>query len=244
MANLFITIISIALVAIAAIAAAYYGGMAYTNARTGAMATTLVEQIQQVAAAGALWRGNYGVTSVCDPVSLSGNYANGLCGGGLWFQYGWGVFDAGKYIYPLPQPPSDQILVAGDFSTIISKGGGEVILDGVTYEIDFGFYNDGNGDFYSVTIEPGGAVWDSSSRTNPTPSMTYVKICQQINAHVPTLPIGITMDAITGLPVSAAGANVYGPYLSGTTTASVPPNICFLNDFGGGIYALSYYVRM
>lgn len=51
MANLIITIISIALVAIAALMGAYYGGTAFSSGQAKSLASTLVGQGEQIAAA-------------------------------------------------------------------------------------------------------------------------------------------------------------------------------------------------
>lgn len=56
MANLIITIISIALVAVAALMGAYYGGNAFINAQNKARAGTLVTQSSQIIAALKLWQ--------------------------------------------------------------------------------------------------------------------------------------------------------------------------------------------
>ncbi|HCM83579.1 MAG TPA: hypothetical protein PKW15_01280 [Alphaproteobacteria bacterium] len=55
MANLIITIISIALVAVAALMGAYYGGQAYMQASVKARANQIVNGAKQVAAAWQLW---------------------------------------------------------------------------------------------------------------------------------------------------------------------------------------------
>lgn len=54
MANLIITIISIALVAVAALMGAYYGGTAFSSGQAKSLASTLVSQGQQIAAAWAI----------------------------------------------------------------------------------------------------------------------------------------------------------------------------------------------
>ncbi|HCM83874.1 MAG TPA: hypothetical protein PKW15_04245 [Alphaproteobacteria bacterium] len=51
MANLIITIISIALVAVAALMGAYYGGQAFNEGQTKAIANTLVSQAEMISAA-------------------------------------------------------------------------------------------------------------------------------------------------------------------------------------------------
>lgn len=63
MANLIITIISIALVAVAAIMGVYYGGTAYQTASAKAKATAIVEAAGQVAAAWRVYAVNHGGTS-------------------------------------------------------------------------------------------------------------------------------------------------------------------------------------
>ena len=55
MANLIITIISIALVAIAALMGAYYGGAAFFTGSTKAIANTIVSQASQINAAIQIW---------------------------------------------------------------------------------------------------------------------------------------------------------------------------------------------
>ena len=60
MANLIITVISIALVAVAALMGAYYGGTAFMDGQAKANANTLVAQGEQIAAAWALAATNEG----------------------------------------------------------------------------------------------------------------------------------------------------------------------------------------
>jgi hypothetical protein len=68
MANLIITVISIALVAVAALSAAYYGGSAFMEGQTKAKATTVIEQGKQIAAAWTMYAINNGgeYTLTCD----------------------------------------------------------------------------------------------------------------------------------------------------------------------------------
>lgn len=56
MANLIITIISIALVAVAALMGAYYGGQAYQNAQAKAKANEIINSANQIAGAIQVWR--------------------------------------------------------------------------------------------------------------------------------------------------------------------------------------------
>lgn len=56
MSNLIITIIAIALVALAALMSAYYGSTAWNRGRQKAQATTLINQKQQIKAAAALYK--------------------------------------------------------------------------------------------------------------------------------------------------------------------------------------------
>lgn len=60
MANLIITIISIALVAVAALMGAYYGGAAFLQGQEKARANAMINGAQQIAAAIDLWRLNNG----------------------------------------------------------------------------------------------------------------------------------------------------------------------------------------
>lgn len=56
MANLIITIISIALVAVAALMSAYYGGQAYQNAQAKAKANEIINSANQIASAVQVWK--------------------------------------------------------------------------------------------------------------------------------------------------------------------------------------------
>lgn len=58
MANLIITVISIALVAVAALMSAYFGGAAFIDGQAKARANTLVSHAEQLAAAARLWSAN------------------------------------------------------------------------------------------------------------------------------------------------------------------------------------------
>lgn len=69
MANLIITIISIALVAVAAIMGAYYGGAAYNEAQVKARANEIVNGAKQIAAAWQLWGLNNSSTSYGFPTA-------------------------------------------------------------------------------------------------------------------------------------------------------------------------------
>ncbi|HCM83411.1 MAG TPA: hypothetical protein PKW15_05575 [Alphaproteobacteria bacterium] len=62
MANLIITIISIALVAVAALMGAYYGGTAFLEGQAKSRATTILSQAEQIAAAWRLWSVDRGGT--------------------------------------------------------------------------------------------------------------------------------------------------------------------------------------
>jgi hypothetical protein len=73
MFNLIITIISIALVAVLAIATIYYGGAAFTQGSAKAGAATLVSHAQQIAAANTLYANDHGGTfTVTDDDLLDG----------------------------------------------------------------------------------------------------------------------------------------------------------------------------
>lgn len=70
MANLIITIISIALVAVAALMGAYYGGTAFLQGQTKAYANTFVSQGEQLIAAWSIYSadhgGNWTITALGD----------------------------------------------------------------------------------------------------------------------------------------------------------------------------------
>lgn len=66
MFNLIITIISIALVAVLAIATIYYGGSAFTEGSAKAKASTLVAHAQQITAANTLYANANGGTATTD----------------------------------------------------------------------------------------------------------------------------------------------------------------------------------
>ena len=70
MANLIITVISIALVAVAALMGAYYGGTAFMDGQTKANANTIVTQADQIAAAWTLAATNEGGSY--DTITISG----------------------------------------------------------------------------------------------------------------------------------------------------------------------------
>ncbi len=72
MANLIITVISIALVAVAALMGAYYGGSAFMDGQAKSYANTVISQAEQVSAAYQLYNINNGVSS--GPSGFVGNY--------------------------------------------------------------------------------------------------------------------------------------------------------------------------
>ena len=72
MANLIITIISIALVAVAALMGAYYGGIAFSSGSYKAKAAAYYEQGKQISAAIQLWQANNGQDFI--KTGLAGNY--------------------------------------------------------------------------------------------------------------------------------------------------------------------------
>lgn len=69
MANLIITIISIALVAVAALMGAYYGGTAFLQGQAKAQANSLINQGQQIAAAWLTYSANNGGSKTITPWS-------------------------------------------------------------------------------------------------------------------------------------------------------------------------------
>lgn len=70
MANLVITIISIALVAVAALMGAYYGGNAFIEGQRKALVSSIIESAKQTAAAWHLWVSNHpGSTTLVYPGS-------------------------------------------------------------------------------------------------------------------------------------------------------------------------------
>jgi len=78
MANLIITIISIAIVGIAAAMAIYYGGLAYENQQINTIANTIMNEAQQIGTAERLWSSNNGCGDMsCQP---GGNISSG----GVW----------------------------------------------------------------------------------------------------------------------------------------------------------------
>jgi len=101
MFSLIITIISIALVAALAVATIYYGGSAFTQGSSKALASTLVSQAQQVAAAEVL-------------------YANDHAGA---FDTSAGLTNltAGGYLTAVPTPPSS-LVAAGTTYTVATPG--------------------------------------------------------------------------------------------------------------------------
>ncbi len=79
MANLIITIIAIALVAVAALMGAYYGGRAFLQGRVKAYANTLASPAQQVVAAWALYATNNGGNfQIANINALSPAYLNAV----------------------------------------------------------------------------------------------------------------------------------------------------------------------
>ncbi len=88
MANLIITIVSIALVAVAALMAAWYGGEAFAKGQIKASAATLLTQAEQIIGA------------------LRTRYATAMGGLGST-NYGWGTLAsaAPDYLSQIPTPP-------------------------------------------------------------------------------------------------------------------------------------------
>ena len=78
MANLIITIISIALVAVAALLGAYYGGQAFTNYQEKAQGLALQNTMQQISAAIKLWEVDHGQTMTTAGVTTIGTIASQL----------------------------------------------------------------------------------------------------------------------------------------------------------------------
>lgn len=81
MFQLIVAVISIALVAILAIASIYYGGAAFLSSSTKASVTTLVNGGQQIAGANALYKTNNSgndVTDLTDLTPPTGDYLNQL----------------------------------------------------------------------------------------------------------------------------------------------------------------------
>ena len=68
MTNLIVTIISIALIAIAAVMGIYYGGVAYGNAQVNAIASTIMNDATQLLVAERLWATNHN----CPDISCMG----------------------------------------------------------------------------------------------------------------------------------------------------------------------------
>jgi len=73
MSNLIITIISIALVAIAALMAAWYGGSAFSNGAVTAQANTMIAQAEQIASAIRLWSSDNGGQQTASIANGSGS---------------------------------------------------------------------------------------------------------------------------------------------------------------------------
>ena len=63
MANLIITVISIALVAVAALMGAYYGGSAFMEGQTKAHANLIISQSEQIASALNMWMAENGIST-------------------------------------------------------------------------------------------------------------------------------------------------------------------------------------
>jgi type II secretory pathway pseudopilin PulG len=70
MANLIITIIAIALVAIAALMGAYYGGTAFNKGQEKAKASSIMNQAAQIQAAIQMWRVDHGTDFQSDLADL------------------------------------------------------------------------------------------------------------------------------------------------------------------------------
>lgn len=96
MANLIITIISIALVAVAALMGAYYGGSAFIQGQAKANANTTIAQGEQIAGAWATYAADRG---------------------GAWDMSNLSMLSTNSYLTSIPTPPASVANASGDLST-------------------------------------------------------------------------------------------------------------------------------
>jgi len=207
--NLIITIISIALVAITAIVGIFYGGTAFGNYQLKARANQWINVVNQIVAAGAMWRANYNQTSACDSFGSTYPYnAGGICGGDLVHDsWSTGKVDADKYVWPFNIISAD-LPDDGTGRHFDTYGAGPIVLDGVTYHGNARFFNlhDGKGDFFLVTIYIGTYI-AAGDDALLDPNSTLVKVCQKINEG--RVPVFLTIDPTYNVPITTATTNVW-----------------------------------
>jgi len=117
MVNLVITILSIALVAIAAVMAVWYGGSSFMNQQAKADANTMIQNMQQMAAAIQLYATQQNGGNVSFPVTIDGTTAS------------IGTYLMPTYIQEMPYLPIYKATTDGGTSFIYPGGWTVGILD-------------------------------------------------------------------------------------------------------------------
>lgn len=246
MSNLIVTIISIALAALALLVGAYYAGAAFENAQIDEIANAIMNEANQILVAERLWSVNNGQPDV------SGMPNGSIVGAGITYldpngtSGAMGLLVAGKELAewpsiggPLapPSPNTGNILTSsGDLDACYSLADAK----GPLYRFLFAYKN-GNYVQYSFHINDpynGNCTTTSgtlnglfSSSTTDTSEAKHpiVLIAKAINKRLNQISSSADTSTVpyVGLPQSPTGGNGYGTIIL-DTNGSIQTNYCYI----------------
>ena len=205
MNNLIITIISIALVAVAAIMAAFYGGVAFENNQYNASASALITQNEQILAAANLYASATGTTDF-GTIGMNSLYTGGYLS----------TFPELAGFGPLPYQnnPTTAVYESGcpvvsGYKSWISRS--LMSYGGINYIEVFMKLNDPYNGTCWLQNAGNGYGFESINYANHP----YILLAKAINKALGTVPSGATI-APSGIPYAPNGySQVLGTSLSG-----------------------------
>ncbi len=228
MSNLIITIISIAIVGIAAAMGIYYGGVAYENAQINATANAIMNEAQQILNAERLWSTNN------NQPDISGMGTAGASGTGMsmlvsskvlstWPSFAGTIGVSGYLSNPGPQPYIGSSQTAGNITTgtfdwgCYNIGGyaGKLVRSIFSYNnenfVTYDFYQNNP---YTGPCQTNNGNFSSSTTDISQANHPIVKITKAINAAMNQIPANANLATMPyiGLPY----------YPSGSTQGNVP----------------------
>jgi hypothetical protein len=241
MTNLIITIISIALVAVAAAMGLFYGGTAYEQANINAMATGMINESQQVLLAMRTWALNNGQPDANTVPSGGGTNFGTLVSAGLLTGYPTGF--AGMINASGPG------LFGHYFPGNVFYGCSTMGNDGGWLIISMFTYHNGNYMLYNLHVGPGGSCVNNAGPKTANDSVTKFALSVNKNMGV-VASSNLTMSTL-GVPyaasyisdpsnlVSTDGSPLQDGPLGADANGNLLTNMCyFLNSNLGILYCV------
>ncbi len=231
MTNLIIAILTIILVAIAAIMGVLYFSNSYTSWQASALASQILNNMNQIASAANFWRTDHFVKNAPDSSDCGSSICNFISTSSKWcwgeVLYNYRNFSNGK-AYLVNMQNWTTWCNSGAIITVVSLGnydplssnGSEIVVTS-----DTGIAGDSSQQYVewtSANASSGGNYPNSLGVTGPQASQYLALICTALNKALGAYPYsaGTVMNTTLGVP-----------YYS--TAAAAPYNTCFTSNQTG-----------